>query len=75
MSVHIKAGAIQDHQNEAAGCHHYGLPEINTMDTLLVVLVIILIAGLVIWDLSIRFRIIKLIVKVCRTKSIRSLFR
>lgn len=75
MLVQIKAGAIQNHQNEAVGCDRCSLTEINTMDTLFIVFVILLIIGLGIWELSIRFRILKLIIKICRTKSVRSLFR
>jgi len=37
-----------------------------TMDTFYVVFAIVLIVGLSIWNLSIRFRIIKLLIKIFR---------
>jgi hypothetical protein len=43
------------------------------METLFVVLAIILVLALGIWDLTIRFRIIKLIVKICRKTPLRSI--
>jgi hypothetical protein len=45
------------------------------MTTLFIVLVIVLVLALLIWDLVVRFRIIKLIIKICRTTSLRRLFR
>ena len=53
-----------DHQTEALRrCH-----PIKRMETLFVILVIILISALVIWEISLRVRLVKLIIKFCKRK-------